>query len=443
MRRGARPWATVLANATPDFHIVSGVRRMDQEQLKPLHDLGVPITSSVIDKYKWEAFWDAPLMVPGNGGWRLSKRASAGGQRRRSAGFASQGGRNSQRRCEVRDEELQREDERRAARGFVSRRPARHVRRASRLHRLRRREPDTPGNSREDRSRFSRVPITTPVSSGLAIQPASRLVWHDVAGNRQEYGFAAAVNDKPATVAGCQSHRGRRGQGRFGRGIPAAAQLLLVARNRFNLGYDWYRKDSDVLVFVRRPAGRSRGAPCVSGRGPTDTSRISRCGSARPGTWQRMPVYLYVSAEPGRPPWSRRSRITRSDHYKPLPGYKVMATHFHAGLATAARTGSLNDVLPDFEVVKAAGINIFAPIDGWQQRHRRRRARRRSHQEPGALLPGRPIAFRQELRGHAERRNHVRRGQEARQEVGRAQRSADLPPDLLGARARGRPAARR
>ena len=43
-----------------------------------------------------------------------------------------------------------------------------------------------------------------------------------------------------------------------------------------------------------------------------------------------------------------------------------MATHFHAALVGRLRRqgGSLDVRLHDFDVVKAAGVNIFAPIDG-------------------------------------------------------------------------------
>src|SRR5262249_17313993 len=49
------------SNMTPDFRVAAGFRRMTEQQLQPLRDLKVPITSEIIEKYKWDAFWDAPL----------------------------------------------------------------------------------------------------------------------------------------------------------------------------------------------------------------------------------------------------------------------------------------------------------------------------------------------------------------------------------------------
>ena len=57
----------VIANATPEFRVVSGRRRMTDQQLQPLRGLKVPITEEVIEREQWEAFWDAPLYIEGSG----------------------------------------------------------------------------------------------------------------------------------------------------------------------------------------------------------------------------------------------------------------------------------------------------------------------------------------------------------------------------------------
>jgi hypothetical protein len=66
VRNKGAQWVTVASNATPDYQVVSGIRRATDQQLKPLHDLGVTITPEVLDRIKWEAFWDSPLNVPGD-----------------------------------------------------------------------------------------------------------------------------------------------------------------------------------------------------------------------------------------------------------------------------------------------------------------------------------------------------------------------------------------
>jgi hypothetical protein len=59
IKRQGGVWATLLSHAAPDFRVVSGLRRITNQQLDPLAGLGVKITQEVVDREKWEAFWDA------------------------------------------------------------------------------------------------------------------------------------------------------------------------------------------------------------------------------------------------------------------------------------------------------------------------------------------------------------------------------------------------
>src|SRR5579871_1861833 len=65
LRHKGGTWTTLATNLTPEFNVVSGLRRMTDQQLLPLHGLGIPITPQILDQDRWEAFWDAPLNVPG------------------------------------------------------------------------------------------------------------------------------------------------------------------------------------------------------------------------------------------------------------------------------------------------------------------------------------------------------------------------------------------
>jgi hypothetical protein len=96
IRRHAGPWSTLATNVTPEFRVVSGLRRVTSQQLRPdsLDALGVKVTPEILDAYaneetrgddwiklavgqgltpdmieriKWEAFWDAPLYLEGSG----------------------------------------------------------------------------------------------------------------------------------------------------------------------------------------------------------------------------------------------------------------------------------------------------------------------------------------------------------------------------------------
>src|SRR6266699_3514554 len=67
VRKKGGAWATIAGNLTPEFRVVSGYRRLDQEAYPALKEVfGGQVTQETLDKYKWGAFWDAPLRVPGD-----------------------------------------------------------------------------------------------------------------------------------------------------------------------------------------------------------------------------------------------------------------------------------------------------------------------------------------------------------------------------------------
>ena len=98
-----------------------------------------------------------------------------------------------------------------------------------------------------------------------------------------------------------------------------------------NLGYNWYRKDSDTsFSFGIRQA--------------EDEERANIKGnfalySARPGTMQHMPVFFYVSADAAEPTRDAVLAFTHGDRYKPIPGYKTMVHHYHMNFGNAADGG--------------------------------------------------------------------------------------------------------
>jgi len=65
IRRKGGQWATLGRNLSPEFDVTTGRRRIGFDQLNPYRELGVPLTQELIEREKWNAFWDAPLEVPG------------------------------------------------------------------------------------------------------------------------------------------------------------------------------------------------------------------------------------------------------------------------------------------------------------------------------------------------------------------------------------------
>ncbi len=123
------------------------------------------------------------------------------------------------------------------------------------------------------------------------------------------------------------------------------------------LGDNYYRKDSDTsFAFGIRQAEKEEDPEFLHNFALT---------SARPGTWQQMPVFLYVSADAAPAAVDAALTFTRGDTYKPLPGYQIMGSHYHVGMVPRLKeSGSLDNRLNDVESMKAIGVNIFGIIDG-------------------------------------------------------------------------------
>jgi hypothetical protein len=363
LRHKGGTWATLATNLEPEFHVVSGLRRMTDQQLLPLKGLAVKITPQILDQDRWEAFWDAPLNVPGT-------EAAHHGATPPEEGVANQPG--------------------------LPRKPE-EIHRASAKYDIQscsvktdggRLEVSYPGVQlgvfsgalqytvykgsnlirQEVIAKTEEPAVAYKYDAGvkrMAIAPGSRMVWRDAANLWQAYEFGGAVNHNEVTVQASNRILVAEGKGGSIAVFPPVHNFFWAREIDFNLGYNWYRKDSDSSFSfgVRQPEAEVD--PADAGRGPEDRRQNFALRSARPGTLQRMPLYLYVSSETAHAASQSALAYTRQDHFKPLPGYEVMATHFHSGLVRRLlQSGGLDNTLPDFEAIKAAGVNVFAPIDG-------------------------------------------------------------------------------
>src|SRR5262249_47365019 len=85
VRKAGGAWTTLGRNLAPEYHVVSGVRRMALDQANPLRAAGIELTEEVINKNRWYAFWDAPLVMPGSqelqdeAAWQRARQAASGG----------------------------------------------------------------------------------------------------------------------------------------------------------------------------------------------------------------------------------------------------------------------------------------------------------------------------------------------------------------------------
>src|SRR5947207_5565988 len=86
IKKSGGQWTALGRNLAPEYHVVSGVRRMALDQANPLRAAGIELTEDVINKNRWYAFWDAPLVMPGSqelkdeAAWQRSRQAANPGR---------------------------------------------------------------------------------------------------------------------------------------------------------------------------------------------------------------------------------------------------------------------------------------------------------------------------------------------------------------------------
>jgi len=363
IKRQGGAWTTLLSHAAPDFRVVSGLRRITNQQLDPLAGLGVKITQEVLDREKWEAFWDAPLNIPGGESAHNNTTPPQRGVlnqpglprkpeevRRDAAVYHAQG-------CEITTNGARIEVSFPGVQlGVFAGRLQYTVYKGTNLIR------------QEIIAKTSEPSVAYKYDAGVKgveLIPAAKIAWRDLKNSSQELGLGDAAAADAVTVKTNNRVLATEVPGGSITTFPPPHTYFWAREVDYNLGYNWYRKDSkSSYSFGIRQAEREESV-AQEDRGSEDRSQNFALLSARPGTWQRMPVYFYASAEAAAKGIDSALAFTRGDHFKALPGYQVMATHFHMGLVRRARqAGGLDAKVSDLEVMKAAGIKIVAPIDG-------------------------------------------------------------------------------
>ena len=378
-------WSTLASNVTPEFRVVSGMRRITQQQLRPdsIQALGGKVSDKVMEMYrkddggwidqavkegqikesdverwKWEAFWDAPLYIEGSGERPPTHATSIPPMN----GIFKQKG-----LPRTRDE--------------VNRSTASYHATACEVKssgaRLEISFPGVTAGVFAGRLQYDVFKGTNLVRQvviakteqqsvaykydaglkGLPVQAASRVVWRDLAGRWQDQQFGGPVNKEPATVWSANRLIAADLPGGSIAAFPPPHSFFGARESNQVLGDTFYRKDSDSSYsFGIRQAEKEEDPEFLHNFALT---------SARPGTWQQMPVFLYISPERAPAAVDAALTFTHGDTFKPLPGYQVMGSHYHVGMVSRLKeSGSLDNRLNDVESAKALGINIFGVIDG-------------------------------------------------------------------------------
>jgi len=192
---------------------------------------------------------------------------------------------------------------------------------------------------------------------GMPILGDSKVLWRDTANNWQSNAFGGQTDtDQVPLTAYNRIVLAEQGKAGSIAAFPPPHKFFWSREVAINMGYNWYRKDSDSSYSF----GIRQNDHEDLSQGQANWALYS----ARPGTEQLMTVFLYPSLSPAKEALEQALAFTHDDHYKPLPGYQVMQHHYHMDLGSRLlEAGNLSYFLPDLEAIKALGVNIVSQID--------------------------------------------------------------------------------
>jgi hypothetical protein len=342
-------WTVIGENLAPEYHVVSGVRRMTTQQAGPLRAAGVEVTQEVIDKNRWYAFWDAPLEIPAPpvpGGRGQTSRVlgpprTAAEIRRADAAFNSTS-------CRLRTDGASLDVSFPGLTiGIFAGELRFTVYRGTNLVRM-----DAVAKTSEPWVAYK----YDAGLAGLTTARTPRVVWRDTGGHPQHYAFGGVTNDAPVPLKAANRVLIAEGRGGSVAVFPLPHTYFFTREVDTNLGYVWYRRDAAArFAFGIRQAEREENPQYVEN---------FALFNAPPGTEQRMGVYFYVSDGDADATRDAVMAFTHGDTFKPLPGYKTMVNHFHLRFTERLRAaGSFDRSVQDIIAMKALGLNVVGLSD--------------------------------------------------------------------------------
>jgi hypothetical protein len=365
VRRNNGKWIVLGQDLTPEFELTSGIRRLSNQQIAPLKELGVALTPEVIEREKWNAFWDSPLMVPGRPGTNLDLPRKPEEIHKLWATYRTSS-------CQVKSDGARIEVTFPGVEAGIFAGSLQYtVYRGTNLLR------------QEVVARTNEPSVAYKYIGGLKgfpIKDETRVVWRDTARGWQQYGFGGAVNQSAVGLQARNRLAILEANGGSLAFLPPSHKFFWSREIETNLGYVYYRKDSEstLAVGVRQPDREIGAKPW----GISDEVWNRRVGESRghlnnfalynapPGTMQRMPVYFYLSPDDSRTTQQQVMAFTNNDVYKPLPGYKVLVSHFHFHFNEQLTDEGTMDLQPTWlSVFRDLGINIAILADFHSDSH--------------------------------------------------------------------------
>jgi hypothetical protein len=340
VRKQGGQWAILGTDLTPEYQVISGRRRVSNQQLDRARSNGVAITKEYMDREALYAFWDAPMLVPGTTPGRGMTNPDLPRKpeeiRRAMSTFKTS-------TCDVQTDGARIEvNFPGLSMGIFAGSLRFTAYRGTNLLRL-----EAIAKTDENFVAYK----YNAALKGFTTDVMPHVTWRDTGGNAQQYHFGGPRNDDPVTIRA--KNRILIAEGRAGSVavFPPPRKFFFQREVDTNLGYVWYRKDPDARYAI--------GVKQADHEDPGRFLENYALYSAPPGTWQRMGVYFYLSPDAAPATRDKVLAFTHGDAFVPIPGYKTVIEDFHVGFLDHQRaSGSLDTQMPDFAAMKALGINI-------------------------------------------------------------------------------------
>jgi hypothetical protein len=327
--RKSSDWVPLARNLIPEFGVTTGLRRSGH---------GLP------EENRWDVYWDAPLSIPGapTGNPNLPRKPEEVRKFKASFQASARKVKTDGARLEISFPGV--------AMGIFSGTLQFTVYRGTSLLRQ-----EVIAQTDEPSVAFKYSGGLT----GLAPLDFAKVAWRDVGGNPQEYCLGGSPNEDSVPLRARNRLAivtGKNGSIAF---FPPPHQFFFARQLEVNLGFVWYRKDSESSFSIGIRQGDSH-----EGYNPTWSQQVFALYNAPPGAWQRMPVYFFFSPDGVNACRDSVMAFTHGDRYKPLPGHKTMVTHFHTAFTQElVNSGSLDTQAPWIPAMRALGINIAHIFD--------------------------------------------------------------------------------
>lgn len=183
---------------------------------------------------------------------------------------------------------------------------------------------------------------------------SKKSLWNSISWSGTDGAIQSAVpNNKDASRNLAVKYRTIVGEGNKGSlaVFPAPHQYFYPLDEAFNLKFTWYGNNYRKLIpefgigIRQELEGDKRFVPWFN---------------APPGTNQRLNFFCLLSDNKGGAALDAVKKFTHNDVYKPMPGYKTMASHFHNEfIMNVVLAGKPVPERPEFvDVFKDAGIDI-------------------------------------------------------------------------------------